>query len=146
MNADEYVKERLDGQIGFFTSKSRLNRRWFRTLRLVEVGLAALLPFAIASVTDERPGLKLAVGAVGAVIAITAAVLALFKFQENWIEFRTTAESLKQHRYRYLTRSPPYEAESAFPLLVSNVESMLSKENATWAQHMRIAEKGAAHG
>jgi Protein of unknown function (DUF4231) len=143
MNADDYVKERLDTQIGFFTSKSRLNRRWFRTLRLVEVGLAALLPFAIANVSDATPRLKLAVGAVGAVIAVTAAVLALFKFQENWIEFRTTAESLKQHRYRYLTRSPPYETEASFSQLVSNVESLLSRENAEWAQHMRVAEKSA---
>jgi len=145
MNADEYVMERLDGQIGFFTSKSRLNRRWFRTLRLVEVGLAALLPFAIANVSDATPRLKLAVGAVGAAIAVVAAVLALFKFQENWIEFRTTAESLKQHRYRYLTRSPPYETEAAFAQLVSNVESMLSRENAEWAQHMRVTEKAAPH-
>ena len=146
MNADEYVKERLDGQIGWYAAKSRLNRRWFRTLRLVEVVLAAALPFAIANVSDGTPLLKIAVGGVGAVIAITAAVLALFKFHENWIEYRTTAEALKQHRYRYLTRSSPYETEASFVQLVGNVEALLSKENAAWAQHMRLPEKGPARG
>jgi len=73
----------------------------------------------------------------GAIIAIVSGVLGLYKFQENWLEFRTTAESLKHEKYLYLTNSEPYNADEPLNLLVSRVETLISKENTNWAQYMR---------
>ena len=61
----------------------------------------------------------------------------LGQHHENWLEYRTTCESLKHEKYLFLTRTEPYDSNAAFALLVRRVESLLSKENSAWARHAR---------
>jgi len=71
-------------------------------------------------------------------VAILASAVRAFKFQENWINYRTTAETLKKeiHLYRAgageYARVPDREA-----LFVERVESLISRENTTWVQVSR---------
>ena len=76
----------------------------------------------------------------GLLAAITA-ILGLYKFQENWLEFRTTCESLKHEKYLFLTKSEPYDQEESFRLLVDRVESLISKENTAWNRCMKKEKK-----
>jgi hypothetical protein len=78
-------------------------------------------------------------GVLGACIAVSSGVSALFKFHELWIEYRSVAETLRHHRFLYLTRSRPYhEAEAdAFAQLVEAVEGVISKENSSWSSRNR---------
>ena len=71
-------------------------------------------------------------------IAIIAATLGLYRFQEHWIEYRTTCESLKKEKFLFLTGSEPYSSDPAtkIQLLVRRVETLISKENTDWAQYM----------
>ena len=73
---------------------------------------------------------------LGVLIAGITGLLALYKFEEKWIKYRTTAESLKHEKFRYLTRTMPYDGEAPFPLLVQRVESLISQENQDWSQYV----------
>ena len=45
MNEEDYLKERLDDQLEWYSKKSQLNQKWFKRLRLVEIISAAIIPF-----------------------------------------------------------------------------------------------------
>ena len=132
MNEERYIKERLDDQLAWYSNKSQYNQKWFKRLRLVEIVSAALIPF-LSGMGDKILYSQWLIGGLGVFIAIAAAITALFKYQENWIEYRTTAEQLKHEKYIYLTNTKPYDTEDKFTLLVERVELLISKENSAWA-------------
>ena len=102
-------------------------------MRLAEILCAALIPFLAAS-GDKIPYGSLFTGVLGIAIAVSTAASSLFKFHENWIEYRTTAEQLKHEKFLYLTSIKPYDDSEKFSVLVQRVEGLISKENSSWAQ------------
>lgn len=148
MDAEEYIKQRLDDQIAWYDRKSVSSQRWFKRLRITEFIAAATIPFLAAYLAPELPATKVVIGVLGVVIAVITATLGLYQFQEHWIEYRTTCESLKKEKYLFLTSSEPYDdADEAarLQLLVQRVETLISKENTNWAQYM-MRQKEEKHG
>ncbi|MEM9273347.1 MAG: DUF4231 domain-containing protein [Cyanobacteria bacterium P01_F01_bin.143] len=131
MDDNEYLSDRLEDQIRWYSKKSQYNQKYYKRLRLTEIVSAAVIPF-LAGMQDFSYS-KLIIGILGVVIAISAAASSLYKFQENWIQYRTTAETLKHEKYLYLTKSPPYDGEAPLKALVERIESLISKENTQWA-------------
>jgi len=79
---------------------------------------------------------------IGLIVAVLAGIVSLYRFQENWNEYRAVSESLKQEKYLYLARAEPYNGDQPFELLVQRVEALLKSETTAWAQATRAA--GAA--
>lgn len=146
METDEYIRDRLDDQINWYSQKSQWNQQWFKRLRIVEILFATTIPFLVSQVTPETGWLKLVIGAMGVVIALISGLVTLYKFQEDWIEYRTTAETLKHEKFLYLTKTRPYDGDNPFALLVERAESTISKENTNWAQLTRDRGKEKKHG
>jgi hypothetical protein len=142
MNEKDYIENRLDGQINWYDKKSSWNQSWHKRLRFLEILAAASIPFLTGYITDSTPDMKIVVGGLGVLIAVSTGVVALFKFQEHWLQYRTTAESLKHHKYLYLTKTAPYNNENAFNLLVESVEGLISKENSNWVSYVKEKAKG----
>lgn len=141
MDRDKYLKDRLDDQITWYDAKSQSAQQHFKQLRRAEIICAALVPF-LAGFAGSYAAIAAVVGLLGAVIVVLAAFQSLGQYQENWIDYRTTCESLKHEKYLFLTRAAPYAADDAFPLLVERIENLISKENNTWSQQTRAgAEK-----
>ena len=137
MGEEEYLEERLVGQMKWYGKKSAANKKWYRQGQLAQIVLASLITLSGIFPHEEFPWVFYAIPLMGAMIAIISGVLGLYKFQENWIEYRTTAEALKQERYLFLTKSEPYNVDGALVTLVSRVEALLSKENNNWVQNMQ---------
>ena len=57
-------------------------------------------------------------------------LLHLNQYQENWTNYRTTAESLKHEKFLFLAKAGPY-ADAADPraTLAERVEALISQEN-----------------
>lgn len=145
MGETEYFKQRLDDQIAWYDKKSSANQRAYKRLRLIEIAAAASIPL-LAGYSQQSDYIGIAVGVIGLIVAVIAGLLGLYRFQENWTEYRATAEALKQERFLYLTRTAPYNAGNAFELLVGRVEGLLKTERSGWAEAMRAAaESGDAH-
>ncbi len=76
---------------------------------------------------------NIVISILGLVVAFCTGLLSLNKYQENWVNYRTTAEDLKKEKYMFITQSPPYQyEEDSFQILVQRVESLISKENSGW--------------
>lgn len=146
MNEEEYLKDRLDSQIEWYDKKSSWNQSWHKRLRILEVIAAASIPFLTGYITDSTPDMKIVVGGLGVLIAVSSGVLAIFKFQEHWLQYRTTAESLKHHKYLYQTKTAPYDRDNSFNLLVESIEGLISKENSNWVSYVKEKAKGKSNG
>ena len=124
MTEEEYLKERLDYQLNWYSKKSLYNQKCFKSFRLIEIVSAALIPF-LSGMGDKILYSQWLIGGLGVFIAVAAAITALFKYHENWIEYRTTAEQLKHEKYMYLTNVKPYHADERFKILVERIESLI---------------------
>src|SRR5436190_7755112 len=131
ISPEEYIEKRLDDQIAWYGQKSAANQRWFKRLRFAEIVAAAVIPF-LAGFAGGSLFIKIAIGALGVVVAVIASLLALLRFQEHWISYRATAEALKTEKFLFVTQTQPYDTAGAFHLLVQRVEALLSKESAQW--------------
>ncbi len=136
MTPDEYIQERLENQIAWYDNKSMSSQKWFKRFRALEIIAAVLIPL-LAGFGESCSLNNFLIGILGALVVLFASLLSLNQFQENWIEYRTTCESLKHEKFLFLTKSEPYNDESPFGLFVQRVESLISKENSAWSQYTK---------
>tara|TARA_B100000787_G_C16050418_1_gene230977 strand:+ start:226 stop:681 length:456 start_codon:yes stop_codon:yes gene_type:complete len=137
ISQDDYFEERLDNQIDWYDRKSIQSQRWFKRLQVIVIVSSATIPFLSGYMDSETLYLKIAIGILGLVIAAITAVLGLYQFQENWLEYRTTCETLRHEKYLFLAKAAPYNEEEPFLLLVERVEGLISKENTNWQSYMK---------
>jgi hypothetical protein len=107
MGENDYIKIRLDDQINWYERKSALNKKCFRFCQVSQLVLATVVTL---SGTINLLGYSygdLLSPVLGALIAIIASLLGLYKYQELWIEYRTVTESLKHEKFMFLTKSEP---------------------------------------
>lgn len=140
MDEQKYIEERLEDQINWYDTKSQLNQKRFKQLKIIEILSAASIPFLVAY-ADKSIEIQVIVGLLGIAIAVITGIFGLYKFQENWIEYRTTSETLKHHKYLYETACLPYNKENRFQKLVQTCEAIISKENSNWSQYIIEKEK-----
>lgn len=136
------IMERLEDQIGWYDRKSLLNQRYFKRIKFVEITAAALIPF-VSAFNFQR--LQWVAGGLGVVITVLEGMLHLNQYEQNWITYRSTCESLKHEKYVYLGKAGPYSA-SADPhaLLADRIESLVSQEHAKWASVQQQQPKPSA--
>ncbi len=142
MNESEYFETRLDDQIDWYDKKSMSNQKWFKRLRVIEIVAAAAIPLLSGFIEDNPDSLKIVIGLLGLLIVVITGVVTLYKFQENWIEYRTTSETLKHEKFLYLTACEPYNVDKPFCLLVQRVENLISKENTKWVEYIKSSKEG----
>lgn len=135
MEDEDYIKNRLNDQIDWYSNRSKTNQKLFKRMRLIEITTAAIIPF-LAGFGQSIPYYQLIIGSLGVIIAVSAGASSLYKFHENWIEYRSTAETLKHEKYLYQAKCSPYQNEDAFCKLVQRVEGLISKENSQWSRYV----------
>ena len=126
----KYLKERYEDQVNWYDKKSASNQKLYRNLQGSVIILAAITPVlvAIAPDTNRWPAVIIA-----ALVAIGTTVLKTFKYQENWINYRTTCETLRKEIHFYRSNSGEYTAsKDREALFVERVESLISRENTMW--------------
>lgn len=133
---EEYLQTRVLDQIKWFDKKSTANKKSFITLKVLEIILALTIPFLTGYITKENLDLKLLVGIIGIVVAIITSIVTLVKYQENWIQYRTVAESLKKEKFLFLARTGPYKEGNAFTTFVERFESLISDSNTKWVSYI----------
>jgi Protein of unknown function (DUF4231) len=125
------IIERLEDQIAWYDRKSLTNQSYFKRIKMVEILAAAIIPFLSAS---GFPRLMWATGGLGVLITVLEGMLHLNQYQQNWIAYRSTCESLKHEKYVYLGKASPYAgAPDPHALLAERIESLVSQEHAKWA-------------
>jgi hypothetical protein len=150
MNPEEYMEQRLQDQIDWYDRKSASSQKTFKRLRTTEIVAAALIPFLSGILINLPASYKLVspivIGVLGIIVTVIAGVLSLGRYQERWVEYRATCESLKREKYLFQTGVEPYDTADAFRLLVQRTEELLSKENSSWTQYTTKPEREKAEG
>ena len=144
LTSSDYLEQRLDNQIDWYSDKSSRCKVWYRSLRIIEIVAAAIIP--LLSGMDNLLYSNWIIGGLGMLIAISAATGSLFKYHENWIQYRATSEALKHEKFLFLGGSAPYDGENAFQLLVQRVEGLISKENTNWMVAVKSEPKVIGKG
>ena len=125
------IMERLEDQIVWYDRKSMSNQRYFKRIKIVEITAAALIPFLSAFSFSQMMWVT---GGLGVLITVLEGMLHLNQYQQNWITYRSTCESLKHEKYVYLGKASPYaSAANPHALLAERIESLVSQEHAKWA-------------
>lgn len=145
MNADEYLQSRVEDQIAWYDRKAQASKRGFVVCQIITLAASATVP--VVAIVSGAIWSRVVVAVLGSTIAVAAGIVALFQFREHWIEYRTTAESLKHEKYMFQTQTAPYSEDDSFSLFVERVEALVSQENTAWQQRLTTQRKdGKAHG
>lgn len=127
---DEYLAGRYEDQINWYSNSAAKNKKWYQTFQWGVIVLSAIVPVMVASIPKEYKWITITVSIF---LAIGTAALKTFKFQENWINYRTVSETLKKEKFFYDAKIDDYaDSEDAEALFVERVESMISRENSLW--------------
>lgn len=131
-NIDDYIKYRLDDQINWYDNKAASAQRWYKGYQVAELIIAALIPL-LSGYAASSTLIAVIIGVGGALISLIEGICKLFRFHENWIEYRSTCELLRHEKYLYEMRAFPYCKEESYEqMFVKNVESLISAESSKW--------------
>jgi hypothetical protein len=118
---------RLDDQLNWYDGKSAFSKRWYIRLRLASLVSAAAVPIT------STFGHSAVTSVLGALIVIVEGVQQLNGFHENWMRYRSTAESLKHEKYLHAALAGPYHSsDDPKRLLAERIEELVSTENSRW--------------
>ena len=131
---EKYLKERYQDQINWYQAKSAQNKKRYQMFQWGVIILSAIVPVLVTLEASVKVSwfwwLTIVVSVL---LAIGTAGVKTFKFQENWINFRSTVERLIQEKYFYDANAGDYsEASNKETLFVERVEALLSGENTNW--------------
>lgn len=129
----KYMSERVDGQIKWYSDKSSKAQQRYKCVQIIELALASLIPL-LSGFIGQAWWLAVPVGLFGAIIAVLEGVSKIYKFHENWIEYRATSELLKYEKNLFESGSHPYNEneETIENVFVRRVEMIISAENNKW--------------
>lgn len=131
-NIDDYIKYRLDDQINWYDNKAASAQRWYKVYQVAELIIAALIPL-LSGYAASSTLIAVIIGVGGALITLIEGICKLFRFHENWIEYRSTCELLRHEKYLYEMRAFPYCKEESYEqMFVKNVEALISAESSKW--------------
>ncbi len=132
--------DRLEDQLAWYEEKAKHHKRWFQSLKVAQIVVAAAIPAVAAA--GASAGVA---GGLGAVVVVMEGLQQLFQFQQNWIAYRGTAEALKHEKFLYTASAGPYAVlDGRDRLLAERVEGLVSHEHSAWADVQRASTKGDA--
>jgi len=127
---EDYLKSRYRKETNWYDRKAIRNHRAYEFFQWIAIVLSAST--AVLVVIGDGP-LKWIAVVIAVLVAISTAALKTFKYQENWISYRTTCETLRKEYHYYEAGIHGYEeAEDKQALFVERVESLISRENTLW--------------
>ena len=136
----DYLKSRYLDQIKWYSDRASRNKLFYHIFQWGVIILSATLPVIIASLPKSIQWITIVISII---LAIGTTALKTFKFQENWINYRTISETLKKERHFYDAELDDYaEATDKESLFVERVEALISRENTLWVTtHMQKEEE-----
>ena len=137
---EKYLKERYEPEVSWYDNRAARNKRYYQWFQWAVIIISASVPPLVALM----PAWKRTTVTLSIILAIATTALKTFKFQENWISYRTIAETLKKEKHYYDAGAIEYAtAEDKKQLFVERVEALISRENTLW---MTIHKRRENHG
>jgi hypothetical protein len=134
---EERVRARLAEELRWYDARARANQRWYRTIKVLQLVAAALVPVMAGM------GISAWItGGLGSAIVVLEGVQQLYQFHEHWIAYRSTWEGLRREQYLYEASAGDYATATSSPtLLAERIETLLAREHARWLSVQEEATK-----
>jgi hypothetical protein len=130
----DYLERRVAPQRKWHAAKARWNKQRFYGTEITTLVAGALIPVVnLLALGPYWAGLFS--GLLGGVVVIATAIGKLFKFQENWLQYRALVETLDREVEMYMNGVADYaKADQADRnrLLVERVENLLATNTSTY--------------
>ena len=140
LDEQAYLEQRVEDQLNWFERKCAWNQKRYKRLKLVIIISSAAIPLMVGFIQNDNMmiWLKILTGATGVIIAVAEGVSSLYKYQDNWIQYRATAEALKRECFLYKTGAGEYRQEKdPFPLFVERIEAIIDNDTSNWQQYVQ---------
>src|SRR5215210_8312296 len=128
---------RLNDQLDWYDRKSSSNQKRYMRIKAVQLVMAGSIP--VFSLVGAYWTMWMT-AILGASVALLEGLQQIGKYDQLWIDYRSTAAQLKHEKYLFLAGSGPYrdlETNEALRLLAERVEERVSTEHAKWVSDVR---------
>ncbi len=141
LDAETYIQDRVDDQISWYSRKSGICQKRYKRLKIITLVFSVTIPF-LTGLVDEVTAMKYIIGAMGVVIAAVEGIQSLYKYKDNWLQYRLTSEALKREKLLYQTLSGEYaEASDPFKTFVQRAEQIMAGEQSQWKDYIAKEEQ-----
>lgn len=136
---EEYLDGRYNKQMHWYAEKARFNRKVYHGLQTLIVTFSVVIP---TLVIIGEGWLRWFVVIPSGIVAIGTTLLQTFNFHENWINYRTTRETLRKEIHYSKAKLFGYnKAEDPKALFVERVEAVISRENTCWIYVQKVKKE-----
>ena len=134
--------QQLEAHFRWYDRGATRSRYGYQGLKILALVSGAAV--TVLAAVGAPPGLT---ASLAAVVVVAEGVQQVFQFHANWISYRSTAETLRQHTFFFAAGIEPYNDPSTRRrLLAALLRDLTSKENAEWSAVMRTPAPPAGTG
>ena len=137
-DAADLVWAEFCGQFASYDRAATRNRLAFQWSKVAAIVIAAAVTVCAASEV-----LGWVTASLAAVVVVLEGLQQMFQWQRNWIEYRRTAETMRQHGLAFAARTGTYAAADRRDRLAGVMSEAAQAENKTWAEGMTAPNKPA---
>lgn len=144
---DPIVNPRLCYLFEWYTRKAQHNKRWYNWTRFITYLIPCLITLISVYAAFIQGDSKWAIAVTATLSAALVGihhVIDHFRFYENWVRYRGTAEKLKTEAELYLNHCAPYNKGSAKEnkqRFANRVERITKAELANWENLLEESHK-----
>ena len=122
----------LGRRFAWYDSAASASRWCYQLMKIAALATGA----AVTVLAAIRAPAALTASLAAAVVLLEGAQQ-VFQFHANWISYRATAETLREHRFLYAARVAPYDdVATRQAALAAFLRDLTTTENGTWSKTM----------
>ncbi|HEX8652063.1 MAG TPA: DUF4231 domain-containing protein [Pyrinomonadaceae bacterium] len=144
-----YLDRRLKTQGKWHNDKAQWNKKRFYVFEVTTLLAGAAIPFINVASGIPVSWQRILSALLATIVVISVGVAKLYKFQENWLNYRALSESLKREEELYLNRVGAYSVsddQERDKVLVERVESILANATSQYiARHKSEGKEPPTH-
>lgn len=126
----EYVDVHYQGYIKQYNRMASNARLTYVFIQWGLIIFSALTPILIVAGGEVE---RWSAAGISVLVAVGTAAMNTFKYQDNWINYRTICEALRREIHLFRARVPPYrEPGDHRALFAERVEAIIFQENILW--------------
>ncbi len=131
---DEKILRHCNDLIAYYEKSRSAQRNWYQFLQSTVIVLSALTPVLI--LWADLPKWLQALPA--AVASMAAGMIGVFRYHENWVSSKDTAEALKSELLAFETRTTEYyrtdlDDDTALDNFIVRIESIHKGQISVWS-------------
>jgi hypothetical protein len=136
----KYLNDRIETQIKWHSEKATWNKAKYYLAEIITLVSGASIPVInVLDVFSDPSIVRMLSASLAALGVIAAGISKLYKFQENWLNFRALAEAMRREKELYFYQVGDYgsQTDRRQKLLVERVENMLASATSQFVSIQR---------